>query len=105
MILDIFSSDRAKIPASETAKFKDFLQKLSNRRGVGWLRYGPIRVEQKYMSRLAAELKAYQKTGNAEQLYNIAVYAFLESVAPENRRFHFNQNAESVTRAMFGGEA
>lgn len=103
MILEIRSSDRAKLPAKETAAFKGFLQKIENRRVVGYLRYGDIDQRKKYMSKLAAELKAYRKSGNAEQLYNIAVYAFLESYAPENKKFYFDASADSVTRAKFGG--
>lgn len=50
------------------------------------------------MSRLAKELAAYKKTGNMEQLINIANYAILEAMAPENPRFHFDAGVDSVTR-------
>jgi len=56
------------------------------------------------MTRLSKELKAYRKDGNIEQLLNIAVYAFLESVAPENPKIHWNAAADSVTRGEMGGE-
>ena len=84
-------------------EFKAFLQQVVNRKCVGALRYGdkPNRRKQ-YMSRLKKELEVYKKTGNFEQLLNIAVYAFLESAAPENRKFHFDATVESATRGEFG---
>lgn len=77
---------------------KDFIQKMVNRRIQGQCRYGTPKVEQKYLTRMKKELKAYQKTGNGEQLLNIANYALLEFYYPENQRFHFDANAKSVTR-------
>lgn len=87
-----------KLSARETVEFKMFLQMMQNRRQVGGLRYGPIDRRKKYMTRLSKELKAYRKDGNAEQLLNIAVYAFLEFYAAENKKFHFDNTVDSVTR-------
>lgn len=84
--------------SKEDIEFQFFLQMMVNRKLVGGIRYGAIQKRQKYMTRLEKELKAYKKTGNSEQLINIAVYAFLESFAPENKKFHFDANAKSVTR-------
>lgn len=64
----------------------------------GHVRYGAPDRRKKYMTRLFLELKAYKKTGNVEQLYNIANYCILESIAPENKKFHFYALADSVTR-------
>lgn len=55
------------------------------------------------MTRLSKELKAYRRSGNAEQLMNIAVYAFLESAAPENKLIHWDAAADSATRSEMGG--
>ena len=85
-------------------EFRAFLQAVVNRRCVGALRYGDRpRTSQRYMSRLSRELRAYRRDGNAEQLMNIAVYAFLESAAPENKKLHWNATADSITRKEFGG--
>lgn len=85
--------------------FFHFLQEMAYRRTVGSTRYEkygvPIR-RQRYMTRMKRELKAYEKSGNHEQLLNIAVYAFLESYAPENRKYHFNPAVDSVTRKEMG---
>jgi len=44
------------------------------------------------------EVKAYKKTGNIEYLYNAANYCVLESLAPENNKFHYDEYASSATR-------
>lgn len=96
--LGIVIPDSLNVPASEMSSFKLFLQQMTNRRGVGFLRYGLIRHHQTYMSRLEKELSVYKRTGNREQLLNIAVYAFLESYAPENEKHYFDATVDSVTR-------
>lgn len=98
MDLGIVIPDSLSLPSSEMALFKRFLQEMTNRRGVGYLRYGPNRHRQGYMSRLKLELEHYKRSGNHEQLLNIAVYAFLESHCPENEKYHFDNTAGSVTR-------
>jgi hypothetical protein len=87
------------LDAYTTRNFAGFLQAVLNRRVVGGLRYGdrPQR-RQKYLTRLKKELRAYAANGNFEQLLNIAVYCFLESETPENKKFHFDATVESVTR-------
>lgn len=75
-----------------------FLQQVANRLSMGRHRYGDPDKGKQYMRKLEMELRAYKKTGNYEQLLNIAVYAWLESVAPENGKFHFDATVESVTR-------
>ena len=89
-----------KIPMPDKPELVQFLQRIANRRMVGHLRYG-LDKKFRYMSRLSAELKSYRKTGNAEQLLNIAVYAYLEQQAPENVKFHFDPTADSATRGKF----
>lgn len=90
--------DSIQLAAREVSALKRFMQAMLNRFTVGSLRYGTPAVKKKYMTRLAMELTAYRKTGNIEHLRNIAVYAFLESYAPENKRFHDNPFADSATR-------
>ena len=88
--------------ADELMAFKAFLQGQVNRELVGSLRYGKIQRRQRYLSRLTKELQVYKKTGNMEQLVNIAVYCFLESYAPENPKFHWDPTVDSATRGEFG---
>lgn len=85
-------------PSAEHRAFVNFLQMMSNRKQVGFLRYGSINQRQLYLTRMKRELVAYKKTGNMEQLLNIATYCFLESIAPEHPDFHFDATVESVTR-------
>jgi hypothetical protein len=101
MQLDIFLSDRIKIDPREIRHFKDFLQKMANRLCVGQCQYGPPRKDKLFFSRLKKESTAYGKKGNMEQLLNIAVYAYLESFAPQNPKFHFDNTVDSVTRKEF----
>jgi hypothetical protein len=91
------------VGAKELQDFQGFIQAMFNRRFVGSLRYGKKATSrQKYMTRLGKELAAYRREGNLEQLFNIAVYAALESMAPENKKFHFNTTVDSVTRGEMG---
>lgn len=103
MVIELKIPDSIALDLATTLDFKMFLQAVVNRRCVGALRYGdrPQR-RQRYLSRLTKELEAYRADGNYEQLLNIAVYCFLESVTPENRKFHFDPAAASVTRDQFG---
>ncbi len=103
MIIELKIPDSIPLDPQVTVEMRFFLQAFVNRRGVGALRYGDKpRAKQRYMSRLRKELASYIREGNAEQLMNIAVYAFLESVAPENKKIHWDVTAESVTRGEFG---
>ena len=82
-----------------TVEFRAFLQAQVNRRCVGALRYSDKpNARQKYMKRLDLEWKAYKKTGNIEHLANVAVYAFLESAAPQHPKSHWDPTVESATR-------
>lgn len=101
--------------------WKSFLQAMTNRYCQGACRYGKPDRRQEYARRLFLELETYigifnvftntskkldawwkknkrDKSGNFEQLLNIAVYCFLESEAPQHPRFHFDNGVESVTR-------
>lgn len=83
-------------------QFLEFVQHQANRLAFGYPRYeaktkGPD-PRNKYMTRMKLELKAYKKTGNREHLLNIANYAWLESQAPENKKFHWDATVDSVTR-------
>lgn len=96
MNLPVFVSD--KLGVDHVKEFQAFIQKMASRRDQGFCRYGPADASQHYLSRLRDEIKAYGKTGNCEQLLNIAVYAFLESVAPQHDNFHHDPTAASVNR-------
>jgi hypothetical protein len=98
MIIELKWPDSLKCLNRELLDFKFFLQRMVNRKAQGGVRYGEIHRRQKYMTRMIKEVEAYKKSGNAEQLLNIAVYAFLEWHAPENTKFHFDNTAKSVTR-------
>lgn len=97
MKIEIHWSDKIRAIPSQRP-FADFAQKMANRLIVGFLRYGPPRKEQNYMTRLIMETKAYKRTGNAEHLYNIANYCLLETITPENKKFCFDPTVESATR-------
>lgn len=71
---------------------------MSKRIIQGHTRYGAPVVTKKYMKRLELELQAYKKSGNMEHLYNAANYCFLESYAPQNPKFMFAADIDSVTR-------
>ncbi len=100
MTIELQVPDSIAMDPRTLIEFRAFLQALVNRFCVGSLRYGdrPDR-RQCYLTGLAKELRAYRSDGNAEQLMNIAVYAFLESAAPENKKLHWNAAAPSVTRS------
>lgn len=85
-------------PETEQCEYKLFLQMMVNRISVGFLRYGRARKSQKYLTRMKKELAAYERTGNAEQLINIANYCALEMITPENKKFHFDATVESIVR-------
>ncbi len=105
LVIELRAPGSIPLDPQTTGEFRAFLQQVVNRRCVGALRYGDRpKKKQRYMTRLSKELKAYRKDGNIEQLLNIAVYAFLESVAPENPKIHWNAAADSVTRGEMGGE-
>lgn len=81
-------------------EYRGYLQAMLNRMLVGEMRYGVPKKEKRYMRRLAMELRAYRQQGNFEQLINISNYAYLESMAPENRKLYFDPAAASVTRGI-----
>jgi hypothetical protein len=87
-----------KLKIKNEAGFQTFIQRMANRIAQGFARYGNPDKRKKYFTRLKLEVKAYQKTGNAEHLINIANYAHLEDEAPEHPKHHFDQSVESVTR-------
>ena len=104
MILEIYIPDSIALDPDVIVERRAFLQAMTNRRCVGALRYGDRpKKRQRYLSRMARELRFYRQAGNFEQLLNIGVYAFCESVAPENPKLHFDPTADSVTREEFGG--
>lgn len=104
MKFEISTPESIQLDSSTTLVFKQFMQGMANRRAVGALRYGDKPTyKQKYLSRIRLELKAYKETGNYEHLLNLANYCFLESEAPQNKKFHFDPTAASATRAKLSG--
>lgn len=91
------------MPIQESIEYQFFLQLMANRWIQGHCRYGSPHQRQKYLSRLKREVRAYALSGNQEQLINIANYAFLEWLKPENKKAHFDPFVDSVTRKEFGG--
>jgi len=80
------------------------VQLMVNRLLQGTFRYGPPAKDHNYMTRMLMEMKAYKRTGNREHLLNISNYCVLETIAPENSRFHFDNTAESATRSKRNGK-
>lgn len=78
--------------------FATHIQLMANRLLQGSFRYGPPARDHNYMTRMTMELKAYRRTGNQEHLLNISNYCVLETMAPENPRFHFDNTVPSATR-------
>lgn len=95
MIKEIWCSDKLKAGWDE---FAEFVQQQANRLAVGLAQYGKIDARKKYMTRMELEVRAYRRTGNREHLLNVANYAWLESRAPENGKFHWDDKVDSVTR-------
>lgn len=106
MVLEVTIPDSLNGIDYDAMELRMFLQGLVNRRYQGSLRYErnytPDRRKQ-YMKRLGMEFRNYRTNGNYEQLLNMAVYCYLESRAPQNRRFHFDPSVGSVTRGAAHG--
>lgn len=102
MKIETWWSDRIKAPEQLKMLIAMF-QDMANHALQGVNRYGPPDRKQKYMTRIGLELAAYRKTGSHRHLVNIANYAALEAVAPENGRFHRGDEGASATRGKLGG--
>lgn len=87
-----------KIRPATLRAFVQFLQRQANRFAMGHLRYGEPNPAKEYLRRLKAEVRAYERTGNAEHLGNVAVYAYLETEAPSHGEAHWDATAPSATR-------
>jgi hypothetical protein len=98
-------TDKARATDKALA-FGLWIQRMANRLIVGAFRYDKGRPMRKarYLTRLKAEVAAYDRTGNIEHLINAANYCFLESAAPEHQRSHFAHASRSVTRDDLGME-
>ena len=94
--MEVYWPTKIHLPYAD--KFREFVNCQTKRLAQGRARYGLPDRRYRYMTRLDTELKAYRRTGNMEHLINIANYAVLESIEPENRRFHFDNGVGSVTR-------
>lgn len=102
MVIQIKIPDSMNLDPETRVELTSFMQAMANRICVGQVRYGVPVKRQRYMSRAFKELQAYKESGNAEQLFNVANYAFLESYKPENKKIHWDASADSVTRGEFG---
>lgn len=94
--IPVYWSDRMKLPNRES--YARFLNMMSKRIHQGHARYGPPNVNKQYLKRLQVEIQAYSRTGNMEHLVNVANYCWLESMAPQNPKFHMDSTVGSVTR-------
>lgn len=101
MELKITIPDSMKLPTRTARDFLSFLHRMGTRIAVGHMRYGEPDRRKRYMYRMEKELAAYKKSGNLEHLYNLANYAFLESVELEHMAHHFDPTVESATRKQF----
>jgi len=99
-VSDIVIHVVGSLPLSVSRHAQGFMQRQVNRLQVGEQRYGKPDARKLYMTRLSNEVDAYVKTGNAEHLINAANYCLLEAVAPEHRKFHYDNTVESVTRRL-----
>lgn len=98
MELTIFWSDKIKMSPELREHYQKFCQQMANALAVGHAQYGHPSVEQKYMKRAELELHNYKSTGNALKLRDLANYCLLESLCPQNKKFHFDATAESSSR-------
>ena len=96
--MEVFWSEKFKIPTAMRDHYNLFMNAMSKRILQGHARYGLPDAEKKYATRMQKEVLAYLYTGNAEHLYNIANYAWLESLRPQHKKFHFDATVNSVTR-------
>jgi hypothetical protein len=94
--MEIFWSKKLNVPNEE--KFRDFVQRMANRIGVGHPRYGAPDAKKRYDKRLKMEVETYLATGNAEHLINAANYCWLESITPSHPNFHLDDTVDSATR-------
>lgn len=97
-MINLFEPENVVVKGPKIQIFKVFAQGMLNRLFVGEIRYGPGRKEQRYDKRMVKEMEAYQETGNAEHLINIANYCVLEWITPGHPKHHFNPTIDSVTR-------
>lgn len=90
----------SKVPRSQYSA--EFIQKMLNRVASGFFRYGSQTRTQgepkQWIKRARLELKAYEKTGNAEHLVNVSNYMMCEWISPEHPKHHFKHETISATR-------
>lgn len=96
--MEIFWSEKLRIPKRVKDGYKEFVEGMSKRLAQGHARYGVPDKRKMYMTRLEIEVREYRRTGNCEHLYNAGNYALLESLEPENKKFHYRPEVGSVTR-------
>ena len=98
--MEIYFNEKISGLQKTREKFHYFLDAMSKRIAQGHARYGSPHKDALYLDRLRLETSAYRRTGNVEHLYNIANYAFLESVAPQHPKPVKDVSVGSVTRGQ-----
>ena len=96
---------KAELFLNQGLSFAVFAQRMANRLICGACRYGKRkpRSSARYLTRLKAELEAYERTGNTEHLVNTANYCMLETEWPEREGGnHWKEESISVTRDILG---
>lgn len=100
--MEIFWSAALKLSKRTEHTFQQYCQRMANRIMQGHARYGEPKQGLQWIERAELELKAYKRTGNAEHLFNLSNYGFLEYLAPEHPKFHEDGSVGSVTRGAKG---
>lgn len=93
----VWTEDPEKLPGLEelqqTEWSTEFEMCMRRRLIIGAFRYGRFQDPKKWrydlLGGLGKKLQAYQKTGNRENLVDIANYALLEFVRPSHVKAHF----------------
>lgn len=93
--LSIFYPEKPSLP--HFREWYEFLRTITNYMINGHCRYGEPKKTQLYLDSLTEELKRYKRSGNREHLINIAVYCWLEMVAPQHNNHHWKDTEKSAT--------
>lgn len=96
----------ANVPRSEWSE--SFFQKMINRMGMSFFKYG--KVSSAYPSKVDAiaslkdRLVKYERTGNSEYLVDVANFAMIEFMYPLHKNAHFKaeDSYKSLGRRWIG---
>lgn len=77
----------------DTQFSETFIQGMSNRMGMSYVKYGPIQQafpkKVDAIATLKLRLKQYLETGNTENLMDVANYAMIEFMLPKHPNAHY----------------